>query len=178
VECLRRLLLCIFEQNGSLPPTLYLQLDNASDNKSRHFLAFLAYLIEQKIFHKIKVSYLIVGHTHEDIDAFFSVLSRYFKRQSKQILSILGFIRACTKAFISEKSKPKCIEQILSCYDTGPLVEFIDPSFARFDLDESTGDKVHYFGFRRNSKRRAVVQYKLKRYADALFPRQYDVGSE
>jgi hypothetical protein len=42
-------------------PTFYLQLDNASNNKSKLFLAFIAYLIEKQVFHTIKLSYLIVG---------------------------------------------------------------------------------------------------------------------
>lgn len=161
-----------------MPPTLYVQLDNASDNKSRQILAFFAFLVEKKFFLKIKVSYLIVGHTHEDIDAFFSVLSRFFKRQIRQILSILGFVNAATSAFKTDKSKPKCTEQILCCFDTEPLASLVDPFFTRFDLDEMTGDKVHYFVFRCNSDGKAVVQYKLKRYSDALFPRKFDVGSE
>jgi hypothetical protein len=65
IECLRRTLIKYEMEKGKLPPTLYLQLDNGPDQKSKQFLAFLAYLVECGVFHKIKVSYLIVGHTHE-----------------------------------------------------------------------------------------------------------------
>ena len=54
-----------------LPPTLYLQLDNASDNKCRAMLALCDALVTQGVFKKIKVSFLIVGHTHEDVDQYF-----------------------------------------------------------------------------------------------------------
>lgn len=39
---------------------------------NRYLLGFLSYLVEMKIFKKIKVSFLMVGHTHEDIDQVFS----------------------------------------------------------------------------------------------------------
>ena len=50
---------------------------------------------------------------------------------------------------------------------------FIDKDFHRFDLDEITGDKTHHFVFRRNNEMKCVMQYKLKRYSDALYPRAY-----
>ena len=54
-----------------LPPTLYLQLDNASDNKNKTILAICDQLVEQGVFVKIKLSFLEVGHTHEDVDQYF-----------------------------------------------------------------------------------------------------------
>jgi hypothetical protein len=53
------------------PPTLYLQLDNANDNKSFALLALCDLLVTAGLFRKIKVSFLLVGHTHEDIDQYF-----------------------------------------------------------------------------------------------------------
>ena len=58
------------------PRNLYLQLDNCSgENKNRFFLTFLALLIQLGVFDRIKLSFLQVGHTHEDIDQLFSRLS-------------------------------------------------------------------------------------------------------
>ena len=54
IECLHHTLLKIQERDGFLPETLYLQLDNGPENKSKQFLAFIAYLVEKKIFHKVK----------------------------------------------------------------------------------------------------------------------------
>ena len=80
IEVLRRTLKKIHTEFGFLPPVLHLQLDNASDNKSQLFLAFLAYLVQEGVFLKVKLSYLLVGHTHKDIDQYFSVISRSFKK--------------------------------------------------------------------------------------------------
>lgn len=178
VEVLRRTLLKLQEVKGNLPPVLHLQLDNASDNKSIQMLAFLGYLIEKRIFHKITVSYLIVGHTHEDIDQYFSVISRFFKKELKCIYSVSGFITALQTCFKTVGCIPRCIEEIQYCYDTSILSEsYCDKHLARFDLDEKTGDKVHYFKITLNSAGKADMQYKIKRYSDALYPRQYNVGS-
>ena len=77
IECLLRVLQEIFElRNGSLPPVLYLQLDNCGVNKNRWVIKLLAGLVHAGLFKKIKMCFLIVGHTHVDIDQFFSCVSR------------------------------------------------------------------------------------------------------
>jgi len=48
---------------------LYIQLDNVSSNKCFTIYSVLIELIKNGVLKKVKVSYLIVGHTHEDIDA-------------------------------------------------------------------------------------------------------------
>ena len=54
------------------PQILYLQLDNVSHNKGTLLLQYLSFLVASGVFLKIKVCYLLVGHTHEYIDQFFS----------------------------------------------------------------------------------------------------------
>ena len=179
IECLRRTLLKYEEEKGKLPPILYLQMDNGPDQKSKQFLAFLAYLVESGVFHKIKVSYLIVGHTHEDIDQYFSCISRYIRKTLKQLLSVNCLVDALQTCFKTPGCIPRCIEQIQFCFDTQILSEkFLDPHFARFDLDEKTSNKTHYMKLTRNKQGKAVLQYKLKRYCDALYPRKFSVHDE
>lgn len=77
VECLRRVLVEVCDGDLSkLPKTLFLQLDNASDNKNNYVLSYLATLVEAGVFSNIYVSFLPVGHTHADIDQYFSVIAR------------------------------------------------------------------------------------------------------
>ena len=60
-----------------LPRNLYLQLNNcAKDNKNQFIMVFISMLTLYGVFKKIKVGFLLVGHTHEDIDAYFSHLSK------------------------------------------------------------------------------------------------------
>ncbi|KXJ26083.1 hypothetical protein AC249_AIPGENE6470 [Exaiptasia diaphana] len=56
-------------KNSHLPPVLYLQLDNCySDCKNIYIMGFCALLVKVGVFKKVRLSYLMVGHTHEDID--------------------------------------------------------------------------------------------------------------
>ena len=179
IECLRRTLIKFESEKGKLPPTLYLQLDNGPDQKSRQFLAFIAYLVESGVFQKIKVSYLIVGHTHEDVDQYFSCISRYIRKTLKQLLSVECLINALKSCFKTPGCIPKYVEQVNCCYDTRILEDkFLDKHLARFDLNECTGDKTHYLVMRRDEQGKAVMQYKLKRYSDALYPRMYNINDD
>ena len=54
----------------------YLQCDSASDNRNFTVACFTEWLVRNGTFHKVKVSFLPVGHTHEDIDAMFGRLSK------------------------------------------------------------------------------------------------------
>jgi hypothetical protein len=96
--------------NRTLPRKLHLQMDNASDNKSKQILACMAYLVETKNFDVIKLSYLIVAHTHEDVDQWFSVLSRFLKQILMQLLTIDAIICAISDAFKTKKCAPKCVK--------------------------------------------------------------------
>lgn len=67
----------------SRPSTLYLQADNCSgENKNKYMFAFLSLLVSLGIFQEIFLSFLLVGHTHEDIDQLFSTAQTKFKRST------------------------------------------------------------------------------------------------
>ncbi|KAL3696114.1 hypothetical protein R1sor_010190 [Riccia sorocarpa] len=58
---------------NKLPPMFYIQLDNSGkDNKNWVLRAFFSVLIIRGVFKTVVMSFLIVGHTHEDVDVFFS----------------------------------------------------------------------------------------------------------
>src|SRR5713226_1928285 len=99
VECTR--MLSYLSLNGSsknqnldfksLPPHLLLQLDNAaSDNKNRYVFMFLSLLTALDFFITIEVGFLLVGHTHEDIDGTYGRMSSNLK--SKDIYSLPRYI--------------------------------------------------------------------------------------
>lgn len=53
---------------GTLPSVLYVQLDNsARENKNQVLLASFSMLVEQRIFKKVKLGFLLVGHTHDQM---------------------------------------------------------------------------------------------------------------
>ena len=81
VEVIWRTLLKLQELRQIWPEHLHVQLDNTSkDNKNHTVFGFLAWLVEEGHFAKAIVSFLPVGHTHEDIDALFGVVVRYLRK--------------------------------------------------------------------------------------------------
>ena len=55
-----------------LPPILNVQMDNViSDNKKKYVFYFWSLIVAKCIFHKVYVNFMLVGHTHDDIDALF-----------------------------------------------------------------------------------------------------------
>ena len=83
IEILNRVLAHL-DASGKLPSdpqsVMYLQVDNCGENKNRTMFAYLTDLVRRDVFFKVKASFLMVGHTHEDIDQFFSVISKHLKQ--------------------------------------------------------------------------------------------------
>lgn len=80
IEVLQRVLTIIEQQKGTLPSKLCLQMDNcARENKNQYVLAYLSWLVQRQVFQEVELSFLPVGHTHEDIDQLFSRLAVYLR---------------------------------------------------------------------------------------------------
>jgi len=69
VECILRGMKFALENGVQRIKNMYVQLDNVSSNKCETVIAAMGALIQGGICKKIKLHYLEVGHTHEDIDA-------------------------------------------------------------------------------------------------------------
>jgi hypothetical protein len=116
LECLWRTLLKLNLEYQRLrltwPPTLKLQLDNASDNKAFAVLGTFSYFVLAKVFKKVTLNFLIVGHTHEDIDQYFSTIARrlnklVYSRNGRGVYSLEDFHKVVLEAFQTESKKPK-----------------------------------------------------------------------
>ncbi len=63
-----------------LPQKLLLQMDNCMKyNNNRYLWAFLSLLTTREVFEKAWLGFLVVGHTHKDIDGCFGYLSKKLK---------------------------------------------------------------------------------------------------
>ena len=81
IECVHRTLLKLAQTYKTWPVELYVQLDNtAKDNKNKATLGYFGYLVGSGVFKRVIVSFLPVGHTHEDIDAVFGMIMRWLHR--------------------------------------------------------------------------------------------------
>eukprot|EP01102_Stenamoeba_stenopodia_P002280 TRINITY_DN1207_c0_g1_i3.p2 TRINITY_DN1207_c0_g1~~TRINITY_DN1207_c0_g1_i3.p2 ORF type:complete len:191 (-),score=26.82 TRINITY_DN1207_c0_g1_i3:229-801(-) len=65
------------------PDVWLVQVDNSGkDNKNCWMMGFFAVLVKLGWFKEIVVSFLLTGHTHEDVDQDFSVMWRYLERRT------------------------------------------------------------------------------------------------
>ena len=74
-------------------------MDNcARENKNKYVLSYCNYLIQQNLFKTIELSFLPVGHTHEDIDQMFSRFAEYFR--CHDAITFEDFAKGCSEAYI------------------------------------------------------------------------------
>ena len=105
IQVLYYVLLALLGQFGFLAPVLFLQLDNTTkQNKGRFLMAFLAYLVLVGVLKRVYINFLPVGHTHEDIDQYFSRLSVYLRNHNAP--DVPALLRALSACFIKYKKRP------------------------------------------------------------------------
>ncbi|KAL3697545.1 hypothetical protein R1sor_011621 [Riccia sorocarpa] len=93
-----------------LPPHLFIQLDNsAKDNKNSLMMAFMSELVARGCCKSVTMSFLVVGHTHEDVDAFFSKVNA--AQGGKNIETLPHFLAKVYHAQ-SSKTYPRLIQEI------------------------------------------------------------------
>jgi hypothetical protein len=90
---------------GFLPPSLRIQADNCTrENKNIYMFALCATLVGLCIFKEVSLSFLLVGHTHEDIDQRFSCISSVLRRHDinsmKEMFNLVESGSSPTEAFI------------------------------------------------------------------------------
>ena len=85
-------------RGGTLPPVLYLQMDNCSaTNKNSYIIALLSWWIERGVFSTVFLSFLPVGHTHNGPDQIASIVSRAVKYKDVHTIADLHrLIRSST----------------------------------------------------------------------------------
>ena len=77
---------------------IWIQMDNTcAHNKTKLSVALLKLLVSRAGFKEAVLGFLPVGHTHEDIDALFSVIATYLKKFPQDTFD--GLVRAIADAF-------------------------------------------------------------------------------
>ena len=110
------LTLCSMQQHyGYLPQELHLQLDNTSgENKNITMLAMASWLVRAGYFKRVRVFFLLVGHTHIIIDQVFGVITKSIK--SQQLLEVQDLVTAIGAALLNNpqyRAKPVRVLPVL-----------------------------------------------------------------
>jgi hypothetical protein len=206
IEGLRRTYADLF-WNTPMPRTLYIQADNASDNKCWAMVAWLAMLVHHDYTSEVRqcttlpahyphittvhrcdftefdwslrafcelqvyLSFLIVGHTHEDIDQLFSVISQFFRKLT-HVLTPQQFQQEIAAALGTQRVKVAPITAVLKWTDflLPCLVRPLPTGIQHATLLQEEGvagqygdQKVrspHTFWIHRRADRTVVLHYK------------------
>ena len=90
-----------------LPPVLNQQLGNATrDNKNRFVFVSCSLLTYHGVFQEVYINFLIIDHTHNDIDAHFDRWSYKLRRMDYPTLPLL------MKSFMDIESQPVILHLI------------------------------------------------------------------
>jgi len=150
--------------SSNLPDVLYLQLDNTCHgNKNQVVFGYLNLLVELIILQKVKVGFLLVGHTHDHIYLMFSHLSVTLRR--KEVGSLPSLIECIRKSYMPEPTFDVLEETIdmqrfiLGSYGEGKCIEqFNDISFQhQFRIQKSDGKTLIWGGIVFNYCRMGIV---------------------
>ena len=146
-----------------LPPVLHVQMDNAvSDNKNRFVLCFWSLLVAKGIFREVYVNFMLVGHTHDDIDALFGRWSMALKREDFPTIPLL------MRSFMENEVVPTIPHLIEEVPDFKSFIEA-----GRCEGDESLQGhtKAHQLKFFMSSDGCPMMKYKILCHHDDWLPR-------
>lgn len=68
-------------ENNKIPDTVYYQIDGGSENVAKEVLLICELLVARRLTYKVVLSRLMVGHTHEDIDARFGTIWSHMRNR-------------------------------------------------------------------------------------------------
>ena len=156
------------DPDKKLPKTLFLQLDNCSgDNKNKYVFGYFSSLVSNGTFNTVVLSFLVVGHTHEDVDQLFSTIGAHLQKYGSLTLS--DFDKILVEALNGKLKDRVKVIRLRATGDYKTWVEgCIDPAFQGhkvpctfvFQADTSaSGERV------------AVLKYKSFWCSETWYPR-------
>ena len=84
-----------------MPSVLCVELDNCNTNKSKALMAYCVHLVKMRVFTRIEISFMLVGHTHENIDQIFSTYS--VKLRTVKAFTLESLMQVAKDAFHVKK---------------------------------------------------------------------------
>jgi len=102
IHCFLSTLEDTIKEEGCLPETIFLQIDGGSENTAKSVLGVCELLTARRICNKIVITRLIVGHTHEDIDAVFAKIWKALR--DLQVISPQAYEEIMRKALKEKKN--------------------------------------------------------------------------
>ena len=119
VTVIFKLIVMYKSDHGKLPRKLRVFADNCwRENKNRFVFAFLATLVKLQVFLEATLDFLIVGHTGNEVDQLFSIITQVLKTENVPTVEDLR------SKILSSPIKPKpIVETLLYTWDWKSFIE-------------------------------------------------------
>ena len=169
IEGTRRVLLKLYAERP-MPQIIFANADNASDNKCWAMLLFWAMLVLHGYTEEVFFSFLLVGHTHEDIDQLFSRLTAYLREKHGNVWTPQQFQAAMKVCLSGDPAYVETVETVLDW--TGfltphlrtPAPVGIQHTEVEVETEKGTVEKVklvpHTFWIHKRDDGKVVLHYK------------------
>ena len=142
--------------DGNLAKVIQHQIDGGSENANKEFIAICILLVASGLVDKVILTRLLVGHTHEDIDALFAFI---WKELRDTFVHTPSEFVALIKHALRKKGNV-VVKDLFAIPDYCAMLEGrIDPQFGRFAKQEWT---QHQIIFERSSDVVAHPTYAVK----------------
>ena len=124
----------IYEGFGSLPDTIFAQIDGGSENANTTMKGICELLVARGLTKKVVLSRLPPGHTHEDIDAVFGKIWKYLA--GRAIYTPQGYQRALVES-LKRRNIDVTIVNVLCVPDYRLYMkEYLDSTLTRCDKEK------------------------------------------
>ena len=144
---------------------IYVQLDNCNTNKCATVVVACALLVKLGICKKIKVNYLEVGHTHEDIDALIgTVVSKLRIEDLRTFEERINAIKNAMNKF--ESGSVKDVEEVIGITDYEILANYLPLESGLMEIKE--------FRITANEDNDPVLLYKTNSTIDGWLPKPFE----
>ena len=138
-----------------MPSVMFVQLDNCNTNKSKALMAYCVHLVKMRVFKRIEICFMLVGHTHENIDQLFSTYS--VKLRTVKAFTLESLMQVAKDAF-KDNLKPE-VSHITEVNDWDFFFKE-NPTFRNFDYTT----KQHLFEIQRDDETSDQVFLRGKLY--------------
>lgn len=141
-----------------LPRHLTLQMDNSGkDNKNQIVMAFCSDLVSRGVFETVTMSFLMVGHTHEDVDALFSKIALQIR--GREVATVRAMM---TEVWLCQEVHP--VPSLIT--EVADYKGYLESFHMNFDIIGQSFPVAFLFSMRNNVP---IYQYKA-RQSDTWIP--------
>ena len=161
--CIYLTLLDAHKAGRPLPEELHLQLDNTvGENKCVTVFTFAGWLVQKKLVKRVRIFFLIKGHTHVVIDQAFGSITKFLR--SHNVYTVQQMVKDIEEVLTrSQKYKGKKVQRLHHLFDWSSYFDKAHSGLGGFATSAFNGDGYHDFHITLNSEDKAAM--KLRKYA-------------